>query len=328
MDRRSPRRQIFRWWLLGYAFLKLLAILLVLAGLGATYESFMTLGDAQRFPPPGRMVDIGGRQLHLVCQGDTGGPTVVLETGYNSTSLAWIPLQQQLATEQRVCAYDRAGSGWSDPGPLPRTPEHIADDLHALLAAAGEPEPYILVAHSLGGRYVRMFALRYPEEVAGLVLIDVRSEYYDQTISAADRAAMLEDYAASGQQQLWLRRLGLLRLMMSDYPDLYQIAALHNASAATQTAIASEMASREENDAELQHTSLGNLPLRVLVATDSSAVPNWLASQQAQAASSSASALWQMPGGHGVSLENMPTVIAAIREVRQLWIDGHSSERE
>jgi pimeloyl-ACP methyl ester carboxylesterase len=327
----TPRRRppIRWWWVCRTFFLTMLAIPLALAALGAAYEAVMSASDAQRYPPTGRLIDIGGYRLHLVCVGTTG-PTVVLESGYNSTSLDWMQLQQQIAEERRVCAYDRAGSGWSDPGPLPRTPERIVADLHALLMAAGERGPYILVGHSMGGRYVRLFALRYPREVAGLVLVDARSEEYDQIFSAAERAGMVESDAAQGQQLVWLRRLGLVRLagpqVIAHFlpgdnplpPDLRQIALLHMASPATQRAISSEMAEREQSDTELQQTPLGNLPLRVLVATESAAVPGWMASQEAQAASSSASALRRVPGGHNLPQSNTAAVSAAVREIAQM----------
>lgn len=120
---------------------------------------------------PGAMVGIDGRQTHIQCSG-TGSPTVILEAGIGSSSLQWSLAQGEIATFTRVCSYDRAGTGWSAPGRGPRDALRISDELMALLAAADEPPPYILVGHSLGGTLARVFASRHPQDVAGLVLVD------------------------------------------------------------------------------------------------------------------------------------------------------------
>lgn len=125
-------------------------------------------------PLRGRMVDIGGRALHLVCAGPEGsGPLVVLEAGAFGLSADWGAVQARLAERSiRSCAYDRAGLGRSDPGPRPRDGLAIATDLEALLARSGEQGPYILVGHSMAGLHTRLFAARNPDKVAGAVLVD------------------------------------------------------------------------------------------------------------------------------------------------------------
>ena len=122
-------------------------------------------------PPPGRLIDLGGWQLHLHCTGAarTGQPTVVLEAGAGGFSVDWSLVQPEVARFARVCAYDRAGSGWSDLGPRPRTQRQIVWELHELLSRAGERAPYVLVGHSLGGTLVRQLAFTYRDEVAGIV---------------------------------------------------------------------------------------------------------------------------------------------------------------
>jgi pimeloyl-ACP methyl ester carboxylesterase len=123
--------------------------------------------------PPGRLYDVGGgRRLHLVCSG-TQSPTVVIEAGASSFAIDFTLVQQQLARTTRVCAYDRAGHGWSDPAP---SAHNIASDLNALLRVAGERPPFVLVGASMGGLYVRSYTASYPDQVAGLVLIDPSSE--------------------------------------------------------------------------------------------------------------------------------------------------------
>jgi pimeloyl-ACP methyl ester carboxylesterase len=137
-------------------------------------------------PPPGRLVDVEGRRLHLVCLGQ-GSPTVVLEAGISDAFAVWARVQPALAKTTRVCSYDRAGIGYSDPGPLPRTSLTIARELHALLVAAGERAPYVLVGHSFGGVNVRTFAAKHPSEVAGLVLVDASHEDQVQRFPAEVR---------------------------------------------------------------------------------------------------------------------------------------------
>ncbi len=129
-------------------------------------------------PPPGRLIDVGGRKLHVNCTGESKGtgPTVILESGASSFAIDWSLVQPAIARSYRVCSYDRAGSGWSDPRPDVETPARIVADLHALLAAAGEKPPYVMVGASAGGLYVRLYQLDYPSEVVGLVLVDPATE--------------------------------------------------------------------------------------------------------------------------------------------------------
>jgi pimeloyl-ACP methyl ester carboxylesterase len=126
-------------------------------------------GQADR--PPGRLVDIGTHRLHLHCAGE-GAPTVIFDAALGASSLSWSLVHPQVARVTRACTYDRAGFGWSEAGPLPRTAGRIADELHQLLQRGAVPGPYVLVGHSYGGLVIRLFASRHPEEVAGLVLIE------------------------------------------------------------------------------------------------------------------------------------------------------------
>ncbi len=137
------------------ALVVLAAVLVGLPLLGAGYQGVAGWADARRYPPPGQLVDVGGYRLHLVCQGQ-GAPPFVLESGAAGPGLMWQLVQPELAQTHRVCVYDRAGLGWSDPSPLPRTSANMAAVLHALLAAAGVAPPYLLVGHSLGGFNVRV----------------------------------------------------------------------------------------------------------------------------------------------------------------------------
>jgi pimeloyl-ACP methyl ester carboxylesterase len=129
-------------------------------------------------PAPGRLIDLGGWRLHLHCTGvrATAQPLVVLEAGAGDFSVDWSLVQPLVAPFARVCSYDRAGSGWSDLGPRPRTMAQITWELHELLARAGERAPYLLVGHSYGGALVRIFQRAYAADVAGVVLVDAQSD--------------------------------------------------------------------------------------------------------------------------------------------------------
>jgi len=134
--------------------------------------------NAQAPPPPGKLVDVGGWRLHLNCTGKSEGeaPTVVLEAGSGDFSVDWGLVQPEVARFARVCSYDRAGAGWSELGPRPRTWRQIAYELHTVLQKAGEKGPYVLVGQSLGGLLVRVYASAYHQEVVGMVLVDSTHE--------------------------------------------------------------------------------------------------------------------------------------------------------
>ena len=141
--------------------------------LGWLYQTLGTRRDAITHAPPGRLIDIGTHRLHLLESGSTNsGPTILLEAGLMSTVLSWTGLQRELSRSYRVVSYDRAGLGWSDLGPMPRTAERIVEELQTLLDRAAIPGPYILVGHSFGGLTMPLFAASHPEKVAGIVLVD------------------------------------------------------------------------------------------------------------------------------------------------------------
>jgi pimeloyl-ACP methyl ester carboxylesterase len=123
------------------------------------------------YPAPGRLIDVGGFRLHLNCSGE-GTPAVVLDAALGASSISWTLVQPEIARLTRVCSYDRAGFGWSDAGPRPRTAGRIAGELRALLDRGGVEPPFVLVGHSFGGLVMRIFARRYRTDVAGLVLVD------------------------------------------------------------------------------------------------------------------------------------------------------------
>lgn len=148
-----------------------LLALYALCAFGGGYQTIRESLDRRAHLAPGQLVDVGGYRLHLYCAG-SGTPTVVLESGLGETGAYWGWISTALALETRVCAYDRAGRGWSDSARVPQDGLAVATDLHALLERARVPSPFVLVGHSSGAEYVRIFAGRYPEHVAGVVLLD------------------------------------------------------------------------------------------------------------------------------------------------------------
>jgi pimeloyl-ACP methyl ester carboxylesterase len=190
---RSPMREVLSWvwppvlltlvvWMAirvrrdmrsrgGRAQLYVVFTILALCAVGGGWQTVSEAGEMNPYLATGRLVAVGGHQMRLSCAG-SGSPTVLLEPGAggSSASMGWVT--PAVADQTRVCVYDRAGRGGSEPGDGPQDGARVAADLHTLLQQAGEPGPYVLAGHSFGGLYVRIFAAHYPDEVVGLVLID------------------------------------------------------------------------------------------------------------------------------------------------------------
>lgn len=158
-------------FLIKRGLLVVIVLLVALPVLGFAYETLMSAVDARRFPPPGQLVAVNGRQMHINCMG-TGSPTVVMDAGLGGWSLDWSQIQPHITSLTRVCSYDRPGMGWSDPSGEPRDARHAVQDLHSLLANSGEDGPFVLVGHSNGGLRMLLYAHEHPQSVAGVVLVD------------------------------------------------------------------------------------------------------------------------------------------------------------
>lgn len=164
-----------------------------------------------RLAAPGRFVDIGGRSLHYQVMGE-GSPTVILEAGLAGMGLFFGAVQPRLAEFTRVVAYDRPGLGWSDPAPAPMNGERVVTDLHAMLTKANIPGPYVMVGHSWGGPYIRLFTHHYPAEVAGLVFVD--SSHEDQFLRFPKQMGNQAKSTAQVFRLLpWAARLGIMRVV-------------------------------------------------------------------------------------------------------------------
>src|SRR3954468_6566952 len=165
----QARRQLHsksRFWVL-YPVLAVMAV----SAIGGGYETVREKADATAYPMTGQLIDVGGHRIHLNCTG-SGSPTVVLQPGGGDFSAVWARIAPAVAARTRVCVYDRPGRGWSEPTDSPQDATQVAADLHTLLERAHVPGPYVLAGHSFGGLYVLTHADRYPDDVAGLVLVD------------------------------------------------------------------------------------------------------------------------------------------------------------
>lgn len=166
--------------------------MLLLIGAAFLYEWFASSQAKKDFPPPGTLVQVDGYQLHMHKQGN-GSPTILMEAGSGETSLSWRDIPAELAQHATVVTYDRAGYAWSESAPTERTGANIVKDLHAALEKENIRGPYIMVGHSLGGMYARLFAQTYANEVQSLVLIDARPEDDER-----DTKALLEQAQFQG----------------------------------------------------------------------------------------------------------------------------------
>ena len=260
----NPKRG-FVWW----ARLILILILPLTAGTGVM-GMFAKSNLMKKYPAPGQIVDAGGFKMHVHCTGQ-GSPTVILVNGLDDFSITWSLVQPEIAKTTRVCSYDRAGLGWSEASPSPRTSGNMVKELHALLVNAKIEAPYVFVGHSFGGAFVQLYVHNYPDEVVGLALVDSASTEMFSRVPAWSKAID--------------RKLGMLRVLAPlssfgllafnpnsipnrDFPDdaLAQYRAISVATDYYKTCIA-ENEMFQKNLAEIKFADImnfGDLPLIVL----------------------------------------------------------------
>lgn len=242
-------------------FVNLLLLGLALAAAGFLYENISEARDRRFNPPDGKLVEAGGRKMHIDCTGD-GSPTVILDSGLGDTYLSWRKVQPEIAKFTRVCSYDRAGLGYSDPSSQPRTSRVIAAELHALLQAASIPPPYVIVGHSMGGYDVRVYTSLYRNEIAGMVLVDA-SHPDQENRFPAELKNMEGSWHREAQFIAYSMPLGIPRLLGLCSQDTASRAADCNWHSASEQL--GEIRAFPENAAETAATgSLGDLPLAVL----------------------------------------------------------------
>ena len=272
----------------------------------------------ERNPAPGEMVVVDGRQVHLLCQGQ-GSPAVILESGMPGTSLGWASVIEDIASFARVCAYDRAGWGWSEAGPQPRTISNITRELRDLLRTAKVGPPYVLVGHSFGGLIVQVYASQFPDEVAGMVLVD--SSHPD----LARRSGSLDRMGRVAFRLKLLAPLGIARFLIdvpSGNPESRpsSVRAMEKELLETTRSfwtMASERAGLREslNQAAEDRPRLGRKPLVVL--TEGRRRMEFWHAMQEQFTELSDNSEWQVVdgAGHFIHQDEPDIVVDAVRRV-------------
>ena len=271
-------------------------VVLALASVGAVAGNVAAARSAT--DAPGRLIEVDGHRLHLDCRG-TGSPTVVLSNGLGGSAANWARIMAPVSRTTRVCAYDRAGQGWSDEASSPRDGVESAAELHTLLGKAGEHGPYVLVGHSTGGTYALTFAAQYDDEVAGMVLVD-----------------------SSSPEQL---------TRMPDYPFQYAVmrrlyGPLSTLSRVAMTASTKSLRNQRDEVSVIPQvfrqaqalTTLGDRPLVVLTASANTGTEGWSGAQDALAALSTSSVHRTVTSSHeGMVMDAGPAheVARAIGEV-------------
>src|SRR5437867_3065151 len=186
-------------------------LLVLILAAGALYQFILARRDARTYMPPGMMLDVGGRRLHVVCSGN-GRPTVLFESGIAASSLSWTRVLRDVAAFTRACAYDRAGLGWSEPSRRPITLAQMIGELQVVLTNAANSGPYVLVGHSFGAFLVCAYASQRPNDVAGLVLLDPPSEWHEIT---REQARLLWGGIQLSRIGGILARLGVVRACLA-----------------------------------------------------------------------------------------------------------------
>jgi pimeloyl-ACP methyl ester carboxylesterase len=293
--------------------------LVIVAALGGTLATVTLALDDTSDTMPGALYDVGGNRLHLTCTG-TGSPTVVLENGLGEISPLWTAVTAQVSRTTRVCAYDRAGQGWSDDFSHPQDGLAVAADLHTLLARAGEHAPYVLAGHSSGGTLAMTYAARYPAQVAGLVLLDSSSphQYTDQP-----------DFAGT---------YAMMRRLLPVMPALARVAATRLIPASSSTALSPEAAAQvqafttsprgarnmRDEQSQLRNvftqsqalTTFDPKPLAVVTARENAAdTVGWAAAQDRMATLSTNSTHWTADTTHVGLLDDATGSTNSVRAI-------------
>jgi pimeloyl-ACP methyl ester carboxylesterase len=316
----APRGLLRRWirrvWCVA-------ALLCVAAAAGAAYERAHSQRDHDSVAP-GRLVDIGGHRLHLWCLG-TGAPVVVLEAGSGGSSLDWYPVLQRASSFTTTCAYDRAGLGYSETGPSPRTSTRIADELTELLQRSGTEVPVVLVAWSSGGLHARMTATAHTSLVAGLVLVDASHEDQVAKFAEAGYSSDLPFYAGLVPPAA---ELGLLRLAgrlvvppLDGWPVPVRpfVQATINRPGRYRALIEEERHFATSADNVRAQRRPLSMPLVVLTAGRTSTPEIWMPLQRDLLGLSPRSCHVVLESGHNIPDEAPEAVVRAIRSVIEAW---------
>lgn len=277
-----------------------------LCAVGGGYQTVRASIDRRLYKAPGDLIDVGGHRLHLSCVG-SGSPTVILESGLGETGAYWGWISTAVARDTRVCVYDRAGRGWSDPSSIAQDGIAVATDLHNLLDRGHVPGPFVLVGHSSGAQYVRIFAGRYPEQVTGMVLLDGQpaEAFEGLPIFPAFYAVFRRVFALLPS----LARLGVGRLFYHD--DVGHLPANARSLRDEFTELPTSLAQARS------FQSLGDRPLVVVTATQD-ALAGWLPLQDGMATLSTNSSHRVVPYTHDALVTDQIAAQASIQAIRDV----------
>jgi pimeloyl-ACP methyl ester carboxylesterase len=299
-------------------------VTLAAVSVGALAQDVTSPQVQQDHRAPGRTYAVGDHRLHLDCRG-TGGPTVVLFNGMGEFSASWARITHQVSGTTRVCAYDRPGQGWSDDVDGPQDGLAAAADLHTLLAAAGEHGPFVLVGHSIGGPYALTYAAQYPQDVAGMVLLDSSSPR-----QFAEMPAYPLQYALMKRGLALLPTLARIGLG----PAITAASHVPDSDGERIDAMSSTVRAKRNGRDELSMipeifeqaqalTTLGDRPLVVLTASENLGTEGWSAAQDRLAALSSHSihrtvrsshaGMVEDPNGSAASVSAINAVVGSLR---------------
>jgi len=330
-NRTTTRKRGFTWWI-RFTLALVTALLVVTWSAGALIKSNLL----KQNPAPGQLVDVDGRQMHIHCIGK-GSPTVILAAGLDDFSIFWSQVQPEIAKITRACSYDRAGLGWSEASPGPRTSATMVEELHSLLDNAGMDGPYVLVGHSFGGALMQLYAHNYPNDVVGVVLVDAApAELFIRIPSWRN--------AIAGKIRLYhtlapLSSFGLLAFTPGSisnrglpHNSLYQYRAIAVSTDYFQTGFA-ENEAFESNLAAVRNAdiSLGDMPLTVVSRGYWDPMPGfseienqqaWRIWQEMQSGllslSSNSRQIVATASEHNIQLQQPVLVIDAIQEILEI----------
>ncbi|UEC01731.1 alpha/beta fold hydrolase [Burkholderia vietnamiensis] len=323
-----------RW--IKYSSLAIAALLVLLLIAGSAYERIGRHQAASKFPPPGKMVDIGGRKIQLDCRG-SGSPTVVFEAGLDiGGSLSWSAVHDPVAQHTRACAYSRAGMMWSDPANGLMNAKRVAEDLHAALEKAGEHAPFVLVGHSLGGPYIMTYTKYFDTDVKGLVFVDASHPDQTQRLRTVMPEAEngLFKVAASLGWSGALRVAAPILLQQSPNQSAAEVAAIRSYASTSLPTLLEENEALEASLSEAgTFRDLGRRPLYVLTAMEPFSEASLASMKITSEQGNRVQAIWRelqedeatwssdsthqvlVNSGHNIQFEKPEEVVAAVRSV-------------
>lgn len=266
MESQKKKRSVWKKILLGIVSFLLLVIIS-----GFAFEAVAGYQGVKKYPPSGKLVDVGEFKLHIQKQGK-GKPTVIFETGSRASSTSWGDIPEELSKFATVVTYDRGGYAWSDKPKTERTGENIVKELYTALKKENIEGPYIIVGHSLGGMYARLFAQTYYDEMAGVILLDARPEDYsketDDILRKNDIDPVLMGSPSKHMMSL-LKQTGFIRLMgesiLTEVPEEHRNRAMNIEFRAKYFhALEDELRNMSKLEDLIREQSLGNIPLTVV----------------------------------------------------------------